>query len=73
MPSLSLKSCTGYEHIPVGRESIAACSVAKVSVNQIVKSLLPFVGLAIFCLMLMTYGADISRAPRDWVDAGAVW
>jgi C4-dicarboxylate transporter, DctM subunit len=57
---------------PFGVNLFAACSVAKISLDRIIPSLLPFVGLILFCLMLITYIPGISLGLRDLVYAGAV-
>jgi C4-dicarboxylate transporter DctM subunit len=52
---------------PFGVNLFAACAVAKISLDRIVTSLLPFVGVIIFCLMLITYFPPISLFLRDLV------
>ncbi len=54
---------------PFGVNLFAACSVAKVSLDQIIKYLIPFVLVIIGCLMLITYVPSISLALRDLVYA----
>ena len=54
---------------PFGVNLFAACTVAKISLDQIVKHLLPFVLVIISCLMLITYIPSISLALRDLVFA----
>ena len=54
---------------PFGVNLFAACTVAKISLDQIVKHLLPFVLVIIGCLMLITYIPSISLALRDLVFA----
>ncbi len=54
---------------PFGVNLFAACTVARVSLDQIVKHLLPFVLVILGCLMLITYVPQISLALRDLVYA----
>ncbi|MEO5659376.1 MAG: TRAP transporter large permease [Polaromonas sp.] len=54
---------------PFGVNLFAACSVAKVSLDQIIKHLIPFVLVIVGCLMLITYVPSISLALRDLVYA----
>ena len=54
---------------PFGVNLFAACTVAKISLDQIVKHLIPFVLVIIGCLMLITYIPSISLALRDLVFA----
>lgn len=52
---------------PFGVNLFAACAVAKISLDRMIASLLPFVGVVIFCLMLITYFPPISLFLRDLV------
>jgi C4-dicarboxylate transporter DctM subunit len=52
---------------PFGVNLFAACAVAKVSLDQIVRHLLPFVLVILGCLMLITYIPQISLFARDMV------
>jgi C4-dicarboxylate transporter DctM subunit len=52
---------------PFGVNLFAACSVAKISLDRITKSLLQFVLVILACLMLITYVPAISLTLRDWV------
>ncbi|EWS64327.1 Neu5Ac permease [Hydrogenophaga sp. T4] len=52
---------------PFGVNLFAACTVAKISLDQIVRHLLPFVLVILGCLMLITYLPSISLAARDAV------
>jgi tripartite ATP-independent transporter DctM subunit len=52
---------------PFGVNLFAACTVAKISLDQIVKHLVPFVAVVIGCLMLITYLPAISLTLRDLV------
>ena len=56
---------------PFGVNLFAACTVAKISLDRIVKHLVPFVLVIIGCLMLVTYIPSISLALRDMVYAPA--
>ncbi|GHU27749.1 hypothetical protein AGMMS50256_08280 [Betaproteobacteria bacterium] len=52
---------------PFGGNLFAACTVAKISVDQIVRQLLPFVVTVMTCVMLITYFPQISLFLRDLV------
>jgi TRAP-type C4-dicarboxylate transport system permease large subunit len=52
---------------PFGVNLFAACTVAKISVDQIVRELIPFVLTVLACLMLITYFPQISLFLRDLV------
>jgi TRAP-type C4-dicarboxylate transport system permease large subunit len=52
---------------PFGVNLFAACTVAKISVDQIVTRLLPFVGVVLACLMVITYFPPLTLALRDLV------
>jgi len=57
---------------PFGVNLFAACTVARISLDKIIGHLLPFVGVIIGCLMLITYIPSISLTLRDIVYAPAV-
>lgn len=52
---------------PFGVNLFAACTVARISLDQIVRHLVPFVAVVLGCLMLITYIPSISLAARDAV------
>lgn len=52
---------------PFGVNLFAACAVARISLDRMTKSLLPFIGVVLLCLMLITYAPPISLALRDFV------
>ncbi|MGE5337815.1 MAG: TRAP transporter large permease, partial [Gemmatimonadota bacterium] len=52
---------------PFGVNLFAACTVARISVDQIVTRLLPFVGVVLACLMVITYFPPLTLALRDLV------
>jgi TRAP-type C4-dicarboxylate transport system permease large subunit len=52
---------------PFGVNLFAACTVAKISLDQIVTRLLPFVLVVLACLMVVTYFPPLSLALRDLV------
>lgn len=52
---------------PFGVNLFAACTVAQISLNKMVSSLLPFIAVIIACLMLVTYVPEISLTLRDAV------
>lgn len=54
--NLSIGICTP----PVGSALFVGCSVGKVSIDQVLKPLLPFFAMLIFTLMLVTYLPSIS-------------
>ncbi|RYX93885.1 MAG: TRAP transporter large permease, partial [Comamonadaceae bacterium] len=52
---------------PFGVNLFAACTVARISLDRIVRHLLPFVLVILACLMVITYVPGISLALRDLV------
>jgi C4-dicarboxylate transporter DctM subunit len=54
---------------PFGVNLFAACTVARISLDQIIRHLVPFVLVIIACLMLITYLPAISLTLRDLVYA----
>jgi tripartite ATP-independent transporter DctM subunit len=54
---------------PFGVNLFAACTVARLSVDQIIRDLVPFVLVVLGCLMLITYVPEISLTLRDLVFA----
>lgn len=54
---------------PFGVNLFAACTVARISLDQIIRHLLPFVLVIVGCLMLITYFPAISLTLRDLVYA----
>jgi C4-dicarboxylate transporter DctM subunit len=54
---------------PFGVNLFAACTVARISLDQIIRHLVPFVLVIIACLMLITYLPAISLTLRDIVYA----
>ena len=54
---------------PFGVNLFAACTVAKISLDRIVGHLLPFVGVILVCLLVITYVPSISLGLRDLVYA----
>ena len=54
---------------PFGVNLFAACTVAKVSLDQIVRHLVPFVAVVLGCLMIITYVPAVSLTLRDLVYA----
>jgi TRAP-type C4-dicarboxylate transport system permease large subunit len=52
---------------PFGVNLFAACTVAKISLDQIVTRLLPFVAVVFGCLMVITYFPPLSLFLRDLV------
>jgi len=52
---------------PFGVNLFAACTVARISVDQIVTRLLPFVGVVLACLAIITYFPPLSLVLRDLV------
>ena len=54
---------------PFGVNLFAACTVARISLDKIVRHLIPFVLVILGCLMVITYVPWISLALRDLVYA----
>lgn len=52
---------------PFGVNLFAACTVAKVPIERLIRPLLPFVGVVFVCLVLITYWPDLSLYFRDLV------
>jgi tripartite ATP-independent transporter DctM subunit len=52
---------------PFGVNLFAACAVARISLDRMTRSLLPFIGIVLACLMMITYVPWISLALRDLV------
>ena len=52
---------------PFGVNLFAACTVARISLDKIIKHLLPFVGVIVVCLMVITYVPELSLTLRDLV------
>ncbi len=54
---------------PFGVNLFAACTVARISLDRIIKELIPFVLVVLTCLMVITYVPGISLGLRDLVYA----
>lgn len=54
---------------PFGVNLFAACTVARISLDRMIKDLVPFVLVILACLMVITYVPGISLGLRDWVYA----
>jgi tripartite ATP-independent transporter DctM subunit len=54
---------------PFGVNLFAACTVAKISLDKIIRELLPFVLVILCCLMVITYVPQVSLFLRDLVYA----
>ncbi len=52
---------------PFGVNLFAACTVAKVPLERLIRPLLPFVGVVVACLLTITYWPDLSLYFRDLV------
>ncbi len=52
---------------PFGVNLFAACTVARISLDRIITSLLPFVLVVLACLMIVTYVPGLSLGLRDLV------
>jgi C4-dicarboxylate transporter, DctM subunit len=52
---------------PFGVNLFAACTVAKISLDRMVKQLIPFVLVVLGCLMIITYVPELSLGLRDLV------
>lgn len=54
---------------PFGVNLFAACAVAKLPVERLIRPLLPFVGVVLVCLLVITYWPGLSLGLRDLVYA----
>ena len=54
---------------PFGVNLFAACTVARISLDRIIKDLIPFIGVVLACLMVISYVPQLSLALRDLVYA----
>ena len=54
---------------PFGVNLFAACTVARISLDRIVKQLIPFVLVVLACLLIITYVPSLSLTLRDFVYA----
>ena len=54
---------------PFGVNLFAACTVARISLDRMIKDLLPFVAVILVCLMIVTYVPGLSLGLRDLVYA----
>jgi C4-dicarboxylate transporter, DctM subunit len=54
---------------PFGVNLFAACTVARISLDRIIKDLIPFVLVVLACLMVITYVPQLSLGLRDLVYA----
>jgi tripartite ATP-independent transporter DctM subunit len=52
---------------PFGVNLFAACTVATISLDRVIKDLIPFIGVILACLMLISYVPEISLTLRDIV------
>jgi len=52
---------------PFGVNLFAACTVARISLDRIIKDLVPFVLVVLACLMVITYVPTLSLSLRDLV------
>jgi tripartite ATP-independent transporter DctM subunit len=52
---------------PFGVNLFAACTVARISLDRMIRDLLPFVGVILACLLVITYVPALSLTLRDLV------
>jgi len=52
---------------PFGVNLFAACTVARISLDRMIRDLIPFVLVILACLMVITYVPWVSLALRDFV------
>jgi TRAP-type C4-dicarboxylate transport system permease large subunit len=52
---------------PFGVNLFAACTVARISLDRIIRDLVPFVLVIMTCLMVVTYVPAVSLTLRDLV------
>ncbi len=57
---------------PFGVNLFAACTVARISLDRIIKPLIPFILVILVCLMVVTYVPGLSLGLRDLVYGSAV-
>lgn len=57
----------GFITPPFGVNLFAACAVARIPLERIVKPIIAFIGVVLACLLLITYIPPIPLALRDWV------
>jgi tripartite ATP-independent transporter DctM subunit len=57
----------GFITPPFGVNLFAACAVARIPLERIVKPIIAFIGVVLVCLLLITYVPPIPLALRDWV------
>ncbi|WP_291295411.1 TRAP transporter large permease [Elioraea sp.] len=57
----------GFITPPFGVNLFAACAVARIPLQRIVKPIVAFIGVVLACLLLITYIPPIPLALRDWV------
>jgi tripartite ATP-independent transporter DctM subunit len=62
-----VKLALGMVTPPVGVNLFAACSVAGISLEKLIRPLLPFVVVILACLMLISYVPEVSLWARDLV------
>ena len=55
---------------PFGVNLFAACTVARISLDRMIKDLIPFVGVILGCLMVISYVPTLSLFLRDLVYRG---
>ena len=69
---VTLNMSVGMITPPFGVNLFAACTVARISLDEIIKHLVPFVLVVVGCLMVITYVPWLSLALRDLVFAAPV-
>jgi TRAP-type C4-dicarboxylate transport system permease large subunit len=52
---------------PFGVNLFAACTVARISYDQIILPILPYVGVVVACLAVITFVPELSLFLRDLV------
>ncbi|MFN5177614.1 TRAP transporter large permease [Limnohabitans sp.] len=52
---------------PFGVNLFAACTVARISLDRIIRDLIPFIGVVLGCLMIISYVPELSLTLRDMV------
>ena len=57
---LTFNMCMGTMTPPVGSVLFVSCGISKVSIEEVVKPLLPYVGALLLVLLLVTYIPEIS-------------
>ena len=64
LPPANRRGALGMSTLPFGLNLVAACTVARLSLDRIVVHLLPFVLVILACLMVISYVPGLSPPAR---------